>query len=214
MWGSGRIVTREYSLSGFSAIEAARFDVEIIQSDEFGVTVQADDNVIDRLTVRTSGETLILRTRRLHWMFGRFTLEATIRMPALTAVSLSEAATASVVDFRRIGRLDVEVSGASELRGTIAAETLDLLASGASRTALAGSAGRVTIEGSGASHLDLKKLAAQTAAVGLSGASRATVNVADTIESIEASGASRLRYAGDPRVGHIESSGASSIARV
>lgn len=213
MWGSGKIAMREYGLSGFTAIRAARFDIEIIQSDTYGVTVRADDNVMDRLAVRTSGRTLVLGTRPMFWFFGPLTLEATVRMPALTAISLSHAAAARVGNFRGAGPLDLVLSGASELRGNIEAETCSFLASGASRVTLGGSAGRVTIEGSGASKLDLEKMVVASADIELSGASRASINVTSAIESVMASGASRLRYLGDPRLGHIETSGASRVAR-
>ena len=214
MRGSGRIVSRDFDLSGFTAIDAARFDIEVAQSDTFKVSVRADDNVIDRLIVRTSGGTLLLHTRPFHWLTGRLTLEATIHMPSLTAITLSGSATAGVRSFGGIDRLDLELSGASDLRGKVDAATVDIVANGASRVSLAGSAGRVTIEASGASKVGLGKLATGTAAVELSGASRATLNVADTIESVEASGASRLRYAGDPTIGYLETSGASRVARV
>jgi hypothetical protein len=214
MWGSGRIVTREYPLSGFTSIRAAAFDIEVSQSDKHSVTVRADDNIIDRLIVRKSGSALVLGKRPWFWNIGPFTLEATITMPTLEGLELSGGARADLADFRRIGSVDVLLSGASELRGKIETDSADFDASGASRAILSGSARRISIEASGASKLDLEKMAAVTAVVALSGASRARLNVTSTIESIEASGASTLRYLGDPALGHIDSSGASRIARV
>lgn len=212
MWGSGRIASREYAFSGFTAIRAAKFDVEIIQSHTFGVTVRADDNVINRLVVRKSGDTLVLGTKPWFWFFGALTVEATVKLPELDSLTLSGAASASVNNFRA-GRLDVVLSGASELDGSLQADAIDFVASGASRARLSGTAGRVTIDGSGASNLRLDKMTIGSAEIELSGASRADVNVTTAIESVNASGASRLRYRGDPRLGHIETSGASRVAR-
>ena len=213
MFGSGHIETRQYNLSGFTAIRASRFEIEISQSGGFGVTVRADDNLFGRIDVRTSGDTLILRTRRMLFGLWRGTLEATITMPALTGIELHGAAKARVRDFRDIGRLDVTLGGASELRGKVEADSMRIVTSGASRASLAGSADRVTVEASGASRLDLAELAASTGALELSGASRTTVNVASKIEYLEASGASRVRYLGDPAIGRIDSSGASRVMR-
>lgn len=214
MFGSGRIETRQYDLSGFTAIRASRFEIEIVQSSAYSVTVRADDNFFGRLDVRTSGDTLILRTKRLLWgLLWRATLEATVNMPTLTGIKLSGAASAHVPGFRKIDRLDVVLDGASELRGKIEAGSMRIVASGASRVSLAGSTNSVTVEASGASRLDLAELAASTGAFELSGASRTTVNVASKIEYLEASGASRVRYLGDPAIGRIDSSGASRITR-
>ncbi|HEY5625370.1 MAG TPA: head GIN domain-containing protein [Dehalococcoidia bacterium] len=214
MWGSGNIETREYDLSGFTAVKASRFKVEIIQSETYGVTVRADDNIIDRLVVRKSGDTLYLRKRPTFWIIGPITLEATIRMPSLAAIELNGAASARIPEFRGIGRLDIEANGAAEIKGRLAAERIDVLLAGASRLRLAGSAEHVTVEASGASRLDLSELTAATGRVELSGASRATMRFTDAIESVEASGASRLRYLGDPALGRVESSGASRVDRV
>jgi hypothetical protein len=214
MWGSGNIETREYDLSGFTAVKASRFKVEIVQTETYSVTVRADDKIIDRLVVRMSGDTLHLHTKPTFWLIGHITLEATIGMPSLTAIELSGAASARIPEFRGIGRLDLEATGAAKIKGRLMAERIDVLVSGASRLRLAGSAKRVTVEASGASKLDLSELTAATGTVELSGASRATMRVTDSIESVEASGASRLRYLGDPTLGHVESSGASRVARV
>jgi hypothetical protein len=176
--------------------------------------VRADDNVIDRLIVRTAGDTLILGRKPWFWTIGPLTIQARIAMPALKTLNLSGALFASVPAFRGIERLDLELSGASELHGEIEAQRIDVSVSGASRIKLAGSANRLTIEGSGASNLKLEETRVATATVELSGASRASLNVADVIESVEASGASRLRYLGDPRLNHVETSGGSRVARV
>ena len=209
---AGGITTREYDLSGFDSIRAGRFDIEVIQSDTFSVTVRADDSVIDRLSVRTSGRELVLRTRPVWWRFGPLTLEATITMPTLSAIDLSEAACARVSNFRNLGDLDVVLSGASELRGDIDARSIRIDASGASRVRFGGRSGSLLIRGSGASMLDLEKLEASTAEIDLSGASHARLNVSTSIESITASGASHVRYRGDPAIGRMETSGASHVA--
>lgn len=213
MLRSDAIATRSYALSGFSSIRAARFDIEVIQSDTFEVAVRADEDVIERLSIRTSGKTLILRSRQQFWRFGPLTLEATIKMPTLVALDLSGSGAAELVGFHTLQQLEIVLSGASEVRGTVTAETIDLDASGASRAVLEGSANHVAIRGSGASSLDLRKLAVTTAEVDLSGASRANLNVSSSIESIRASGASHLRYLGEPAIGYMETSGASHVAQ-
>lgn len=213
MFGSGRIRTRQYDLSGFTSISASRFEIEIIQSSAYGVTIRADDNLFGRLDVRTAGGKLILRARPPLWGFWRVTLEATVQLPTLTGIKLRGAASAQVPDFREIDRLDVALEGASELRGRIAAKSVRIETSGASRVTLAGSTGHLFAGASGASRLDLAELAASTGAIEMSGASRATVNVASEIEYLGARGASQVRYLGDPAIGGIDSTGASRVTR-
>lgn len=130
MWGSGNIETREYDLGGFTAVKASRFKIEIVQSETYSVTVRADDKIIDRLVVRKSGDTLHLHAKPTFWTIGHITLEATIGMPSLTAIELSGAASARIPEFRGIGRLDLEATGAAKIKGRLMAERIDVLVSG------------------------------------------------------------------------------------
>ncbi|MEX0684315.1 MAG: head GIN domain-containing protein [Dehalococcoidia bacterium] len=214
MWGSGDIETRDYDLRGFLAVCASSFKIEVIQSDTFAVTVHADRDLFNGLDVRKSGTTLHLHKKRFHWDIGHERPEATIHMPAIESVELSGATSVRMRDFRGIDRLNIKLTGASELTAHLDAEAIDAEATGASRLNLDGSATRVMLDASGASKLDLTGLVATNGSVELSGASSATVNFTEAIDFVEASGASHLRYLGDPKIGQFESSGASRVARV
>jgi hypothetical protein len=213
MWRS--IETRDYDLSGFTAVAAgSSFKIEIVQSNTFAVAVSAPGSMFRRLVVRVAGGTLHLYRRSSFWPFSGISPEATIQMPVLDSIKLSGAASARVPDFRGVDRLDLELVGATRLMGAVNAASINVLASGASRLALSGSAIRVTLDASGASELDLARLNAAKGTVALSGASRGSVHFTDTIESVEVSGASRLRYLGDPLINRVHSSGSSRVARV
>jgi hypothetical protein len=216
MCGTGDDVeTREYDLSGFTAVEAgSSFKIEIIQSNAFAVRVRAPRSMFRRLVVRASAGTLHLYRKFSFWPFPETSPEATIHMPVLDSIELNGAASARVPDFRNIGRLDMELAGAARLKGAIEAVSINVRATGASRLTLSGSAARATLDASGASELDLARFSAAEGSVELSGASRATVHFTDTIESLDVSGASRLRYLGDPRIKCTQSSGSSRVARV
>jgi hypothetical protein len=208
----GGIVTREFALDGFDAIRAERFDIEITQSNSFRVVVRTDEREMRRVSVRTSGRTLVLSTRRGWRLFGPLTLEATIEMPMLKSLELAGATVATLGGFRGMSDFDCELNGASELRGELQANTARFTAFGASRVRLTGKAARLSIRAEGASTLDLDGMAVETADVDLSGASSARLHVTSVIKAITASGASQLRYSGDPRIDRMETSGASQVA--
>jgi hypothetical protein len=213
--GSGNVVTQDMALADFTAVEAANaFEVEITQSDTFGVTIRVDDNILDLLDVSKEDDALRLRLERGANFRGDVTLEASITMPELEGLELSGASRASVSGFRSSGRLDIDLSGASSLDGDLEAGDVDINASGASRVVLEGSATGLTIEGSGASSLDLADFTVDTAEVRLSGASDATLHVQERIEPVDVSGASRLRYLGDPSLGDVTTSGASTVDKI
>ena len=112
-----------------------------------------------------------------------------------------------------VGTLDVEISGASAVKGALDADGNAVMnLSGASTVELAGSAQDLDVEASGASQVRLGGFTVRNARVNLSGASQGTVNAGGTLSGT-LSGASHLGYRGNPTLGDINTSGGSSVGR-
>ena len=57
--GSGDLKTEEYAFSDFNRIEvSSAFEYEISQSSTYGISITADDNVIEKVQVTKEGDTL------------------------------------------------------------------------------------------------------------------------------------------------------------
>ena len=57
--GSGTPVSEDFSITGFTSVSAAMgFRVEITESSMYSVRVTVDDNVVDKLKVTKTGDTL------------------------------------------------------------------------------------------------------------------------------------------------------------
>ncbi len=210
--GSGNTVTNEYDYDGFTRVEVgSAFQVEIVQAESYSVSVTVDDNIVEHLEVSKSGNTLRIGLKPLVRLgFGNVTLKARISLPTLEGLNLSGATTGNVSGFSSDAALNIDVSGASTLRGDIRAGNTRVDASGASTVRLDGQAGSLDVVASGASTADLEDFAAADVRVEASGASRAVVNVNGRLDA-EASGASSVRYVGEPTSVNSDTSGASSI---
>ena len=206
----GTLVTREFNLADFSAIEISHaFDVELTRSERFSVVVTVDDNVLEHVSAEKVGRSLRLR------LDGASTrnavLRASIGMPAFDALSVSGASRIKIGGFGRLDKVRVVISGASRVTGEMEAADLELDSSGAGHAGLAGSAISAAVRGSGASGFDLADFTIATARVELSGASSAEMTVAGELTDVRMSGASRLRYHGSPSIGSASLSGGSSL---
>ena len=229
--GSGNLIAKEMDFSDFTRVEVgSAFEVEIIQADSYHVSVTADDNLFDYITVAKEGDTLKIALKP-SYSYGSLTLRARVTMPNLYALDLSGATKGTVSGFDSSADLDLdlsgasslamsdmsaqdielEVSGASRVTGNIAAGDAEFDVSGASTVTLAGSANDIDIEASGASHVGLGDFPVNNAEVNLSGASRATVNVSGRLD-VDLSGASHLSYIGEPTMGEISMSGSSTMS--
>ena len=227
------MTTKEFNLSGFTNVEVGgAFDVEIIQSDTFGVSVTADD--FPHIRVEKVNDTLVIKRQGIEWLAPFHSQpRARISMPSLADFTLSGASKGKIQNFNSANNLSVTVSGASHLEalnisaGSIQTEitgaaslTGDIKASndaklevtGASKLDLEGAANNITLKVNGASKAELSKFPTQNADVDVSGASSGTINLNGKLNA-NVSGASNLYWSGTPIMGDIQTSGASNLRR-
>ena len=200
--GSGNVVTQEENITGFDKVDVSHaFKVDISQGQAFSVVIRIDDNLVQYLEVVKQSRTLKIGLEP-----SRFT------MPELSGLKLSGASQGAITGFESSKTLNVDLSGASHLRGDIEAGDAWFDVSGASQMNLTGSAEDVVIDASGSSQVDLSAFPVADAHVDASGASKATVNPSGQLD-VDASGASHVYYVGSPTLGKMDTSGASSVSR-
>jgi hypothetical protein len=208
--GSGNMVTKEFSLTDFQSVAVGNaFQTEITQAENFSVSITADDNLFDYIQVEKFGQQLKIRFDHTHG-FGHGTLKAKITMPTLEALHVSGASQVYLSGFKLSKPIDIEVSGASTLDGSLVADRVNMLASGASRINLKGTATELNLKADGASRTNLDDLIVDTASVHFSGASNGSIAAKNKLD-YDLSGASNLTYLGRPTISTSRTSGASSI---
>lgn len=128
--GSGQLVTEDREVGGFESVELrGSGELTISLGGEPSVTVEADSEVIDRVTTRVEGGTLILDVEdTLLFGVGRIVFEVT--MPRLAGIELTGSGSIEVDELT--DELDVVLDGSGdiELAGTIGSLAVDLDGSG------------------------------------------------------------------------------------
>jgi len=229
--GSGNLDTQEFNFSDFTHVEVgSAFEVEIVQSDSYSVSVTADDNLFDYILVSKQGTTLKISLKTAQYIDT--TTRAEISMPQLHSLELSGATHGTVSGFSSTESLEVElsgassldlaemsagdvefdVSGASKVTGDITASDAKFDLSGASTAQLEGSASDIIVKASGASRVELAGFPVNNADINFSGASTGTVNLDGRLDA-DLSGASKLSYIGEPTMGTINTSGGSTLSK-
>lgn len=211
--GSENQTTKEFNLSDFSRVEAGyAFEITVIQSDSYSVSVTADDNLVDFVQVSQTGDTLRVGFKPGYSYHPRI-LKALITMPNLYELSLSGGSHGVISGFYSSEDFELNLSGASIATGGITADNVTFSLSGASKVDLTGSANNIDITASGSSQLLLDKFEVVNADVNLSGGSEATVMVGGTLEG-NLSGGSQLKYIGQPTIGSMDISGGSVLENI
>lgn len=231
----GNVVTEEKDFADFTYVTVeGTFEVEIVQSDSFSITISADSSFYDYVDISKEGQTLRIRLSPRH-TFTDFTLrarnlKAQITMPDLYGLYLSGASKGTITGFKsshdlnlevsgassldigdvEAGNVEFQISGASKITGIIKAIDARLKVSGASKVELEGSARKLILNASGASKINLADFPLDNASINLSGASEATINVKGRLDSVLSDAAS-LFFQGNPTMGDTSISGASTI---
>ncbi len=116
-------------------------------------------------------------------------------------------------DFLAKEKLNIELSGASNLKGQMTSPESTFDISGASNLSLKGNTVHCKMEVSGASKANLEDFPINELKAEVSGAAKAHFQVKEKI-SLHTSGAAKATYSGDPIILSLHSSGASNINKI
>jgi hypothetical protein len=206
--GSGKIIDQPIKITGFTQVSAkGSFPIEIKQSELQSVTVSTDDNLIQRVIVALSGETLLISIQAPA-SFLPTSLKISIGMPRIYGLILNDGAKASLSGFKSTYNFSLDMQGASSLNGYLEAGNVDFTVVGASQVNLKGSALSLDLEANKASKLDLSAFPSKSATVHLAQASEATLDAEGRLTA-RLEGASILYYLDSPVLSDTSISGGS-----
>jgi hypothetical protein len=139
-------------------------------------------------------------------------LKVYISFRNIDALNFSGSCDAEVIGTVTSERLNVGLSGASDLKGKLDVKDLIVDLSGASDMQVSGSAEQMKIDVSGASNFKGYELVTDYCNVEASGASGVKVTVNKEL-SARASGASDIGYKGSGLIRNIKTSGVSNVSK-
>jgi len=231
--GSGSLAESQIAYSDFNSLNVSGpFDLTISHSNSYDITIVADDNVMNHVSVSRIGTMLNIELAP-HYSYQNVTLRAYVSLPSLSLIQLYGATTATVIDsagfpYRPDFTADLAgastllmpsinaqtvhftLSGASKSTASLLAIASTLSVSGASTLKLSGVCGDIDAAVLEASELDLRDAGSSDVDIRVEGASHATVNMNGRLDAV-IGGASTLNYRGDVVLGSLDISGASQF---
>lgn len=195
--GSGIISEEEIDVTDFTGVSIeGPFIVEITQSEEFGITVSTDNNLLSRIRVSREDDILKLSINA-PGNFYPTSLKASISMPVLESLKLFDKASVGISDFNSDSNFFLTARGKSVCGGYIGAENINFKITD-SKVVLKGKANAMFLECSQKAVAGLDDFILENADVKLSEESQATLNVSGDL-NVMLTGASKIYYIGTPR---------------
>lgn len=214
--GSGEIETQERQIDDLPSVSVCcGFHVTLSEGQESSVTLTGDDNILERIVVRSSAadNKIFIRPDETGLIF-RPTQPVEVEV-VLSDVRGIEGSGGIELDAAPIETTELNADFGGGARADfedIQAETFDLVASGGGEITARGEVDRQEVQLSGGSRYRAAGLVSSEADLRLSGGSEARIRVSDSLQ-VDASGGSEVRYSGDPSVSE-NVSGGSSVERV
>lgn len=208
--GSGNVITEERAVSDFDSISVnAGINLFIEQGTDEALTIEAEDNVIPRISTDVVNGKLEIRFRSV--TLGGMNLRSPVNV-YVTAVGLDSIEVSSGADVEtgelNTGKLAIDLSSGSSADVIVDAGDLDIALSSGSNLKIEGKATNQEVDLSSGVKYDAEELESKTAIIDVSSGSEALVWVTDKLDVSISSGGS-VRYKGSPEIISDISSGGS-----
>ena len=191
--GSGNVVSESRTVSGFTKIDlSGAGDVIIEQNGNEALTIEAEDNLMPKLTSEVVDGTLRLGEK------SNLTIHLT--KPVTYRVSMKD-----------ISGLMISGSG-TVTAATITAPSLGVDLSGSGKITVGGAVDQQDLAISGSGAYQAKDLQTKIASAEISGSGNATVTVSDKLDA-QLSGSGQLTYYGNPPEVTQEVSGSGRLTK-
>jgi hypothetical protein len=198
--GSGNIVTEKLDLSGYDSIQLSAGGVaDIEQGDQEGLTIDADDNLLQYLDIRVHGKALEIGVKSGYSLAPSKPIHFLIKVKNLRQISASGSSEVNMGSLSG-DKLAIESSGLGKFAlHNLELDRLDISVSGAASAALDGSTDLLNVEVSGSGVVDGPELDTRVAKVEISGSGNAVLKVSEAL-NVQVSGAGSVSYYGSPLV--------------
>ena len=196
--GNGEVVeeTRNFT-EDFTEVTASEgIDVFVTQDEEYKITVEADENIIDLIGTDVRDGRL-----KIHAIenIGRATKKVYVSLPTVTALKSSSGADLIAQNVIEAETIELDASSGADLQAEVVAHEVSADASSGADIRLSGSADILYADASSGSDIKARDLATKTCNADASSGADISVNVSESLVADASSGAD-IKYTGDASV--------------
>jgi hypothetical protein len=207
--GNGELRSENRPVNYFNEVtNSGSFSVEILQGDNYEVTVEAESNLLPYINTDTSHGKLSVNVKGIHRLSNNLPMKVSIVTPQLTR--LVQSGSGKIVsDFFSVPEFKIFVSGSGQIVSSVDTKEINVSISGSGLVTLEGGADRADIKISGSGQFDGYDLLLTDCETAISGSGRIYVNVTRSLTA-SISGSGSVFYIGTPFI-HTNISGSGRV---
>jgi hypothetical protein len=209
--GSGNIESRTYNFVDFTKIRISYgFTAEVKASSTYNIEITADDNLFDYVSVAKDGDMVSIGLKA--GSYEQTHIQATIMMPSLRSIELSDGGRTEVGGFNSSNDLSVRLSDGTSLSGSLTAGNVDITLTDGSRIELEGSAKDIKIVSHDGSRADLEDFTVADADLYIGDGGTLTIDVTGILNTNLSAG-SHVTYIGNPTLGAVKVTSGATLSK-
>lgn len=208
--GSGKVVSKERNLSGFTKIEVAKgLDCEVIQAPEFKVTVEADDNLQQGIITKVENGTLKITSKYGNY-FNVKSKKIYVSLPVIDELQTSSGSNLFTKGVIKSNTIRIKSSSGSDLDAIIESERITLESTSGSSIKVKGKAIDLTTKSSSGSDIDARELLANNIDSESTSGSDTDIHPIVSLKAKASSGSS-IDYYSTPKTKSIQETSGGSV---
>jgi hypothetical protein len=200
--GSGNMVTENRNVSGFDHVQLDGLgELTIIQGNSESLTIEAEDNIMPKITTEVNNGTLIISFGE-NWettVIPTKTIKFTLNVINLKGLVINGAVNANAASLNS-DQLDLEINGVGKINiQNLTTGDLTMKGSGGADFEMTGTVNSEQIEVDGAATIKAGDLQSQSAKITINGVGTATLWATNSLDAT-INGAGTVEYYGNPTV--------------
>lgn len=196
--GNGDVVTENREITDdFTEVSASEgIEVFVTQADDFEISVEADENVIDLIGTDIKNGKLRIHAEE---NIGRATKKVYVTLPDVSALHGSSGAHLTTENTIKSDRLEIDGSSGTLMDIDLQVAEVEIDASSGANLDISGSSTKTYVDGGSGANINAKKLMTKNCNAQASSGSNISINVSDKLTA-DASSGGNISYSGDPNV--------------
>ncbi len=198
--GSGKRATEARAMSGFSSLQVSgSWTVQMRQGNSEGVTVEADDNLLQYIETKVDGKTLHIQPKKGTRLQFKSRPVVTVNFIDVRSISLGGANNLDAPSYK-VDKLEINLGGGGNVKlEEVDVRNLNVNIGGSGTLNAKGKATSQSYNVGGSGTIRAEDLVGDKVSVSIGGSGSMRVHANDTL-NISVAGSGSVAYKGDPKI--------------
>ncbi len=212
--GSGNVITKTVQTKVYSALNiSGSMDVYLENGNEGNISIEAEDNVQERIVVESDGTTLTISMKNNTSLRNTKKIKITVPVQEINEITLRGSGDIEGRNLLKSTSLALSIQGSGEIKISVDTNSLNAKIKGSGDIKISGIAKEVEVTTTGSGDFEGKELISENAQISISGSGDSTIHAKNSINA-KINGSGSVFYAGNPSTNNVQVRGSGKVKSI